>query len=498
MMECKFCHAPLEEGQTTCPACGMDNVAEEAEAVPAAGGEDVSVAGGTPVQETPAEAEEAPMEGAETPAEPAGTEVPPEKPKKKKTGLIAGIAVLAVIAIGLVLFFCLRGKSGMGTTDINAKESYTEDDITVAKASSKTIAQMDGKELTNSQLQVFYWMEYYNFLSNYGSVAYYFGLDTTCPLDQQASMTEGMTWEQFFLDGALASWAQFQSMCLDAEAAGFEMDADLRAELDQLKDSLSAQAESYGFASVDEMVQEDFGPDVTFEDYQNYMELYYTAYLYFNDLYSSWEPSQEELSDYYDNHTGTYAEEGLEKNEMPAAASVRHILITPEGGETGADGYPVYTDEAWAAAEEAAQAVYDQWLAGDLTEDAFADLAVQYSADGNASTGGLYEDVEPGQMVTEFNDWCFDTARACGDTGIVKTVYGYHIMYFVSASEDLYWASVVRSDYLNEKAEALVTGTLEAHPYEADFSAIVLGMPSNVSSSFVEQTEPTETAALTE
>ena len=41
-------------------------------------------------------------------------------------------------------------------------------------------------------------------------------------------------------------------------------------------------------------------------------------------------------------------------------------------------------------------------------------------------------------MVTEFNDWCFDAARQPGDTDIVETTYGYHIMYFVG--QDLpYW-----------------------------------------------------------
>ena len=34
-------------------------------------------------------------------------------------------------------------------------------------------------------------------------------------------------------------------------------------------------------------------------------------------------------------------------------------------------------------------------------------------------------------MVTEFNNWIFDDARKAGDVEIVKTSYGYHIMYFV-------------------------------------------------------------------
>ena len=37
-----------------------------------------------------------------------------------------------------------------------------------------------------------------------------------------------------------------------------------------------------------------------------------------------------------------------------------------------------------------------------------------------------------------FEDWCFADGRKAGDTGIVETTYGSHVMYYVG--EDLpYW-----------------------------------------------------------
>ena len=49
-----------------------------------------------------------------------------------------------------------------------------------------------------------------------------------------------------------------------------------------------------------------------------------------------------------------------------------------------------------------------------------------YSADtGSNTNGGLYTEVYQGQMVTEFNDWCFDESRQPGDTGIVYNEGGY-------------------------------------------------------------------------
>ena len=100
------------------------------------------------------------------------------------------------------------------------------------------------------------------------------------------------------------------------------------------------------------------------------------------------------------------------------SVSVRHILVD---------------------SEDKANEILQQYNNGEKTEDAFAALAVENSTDSNASSGGLYTGIYRGQMVSEFEDWCFDPARQAGDTGIVQTSYGYHVMYFVSTSENPYW-----------------------------------------------------------
>ena len=118
---------------------------------------------------------------------------------------------------------------------------------------------------------------------------------------------------------------------------------------------------------------------------------------------------------------------------------VRHILIKPEAVSEEDFDSDEECQAALTAADEAAaakaQEIYDQFLAGDATEESFAKLAEEYSEDGSASAGGLIEGIKKGDMVAEFNDWCFDTSRKAGDTGIVKTQYGYHIMYFVGYGE---------------------------------------------------------------
>lgn len=152
--------------------------------------------------------------------------------------------------------------------------------------------------------------------------------------------------------------------------------------------------------------------------------------------------------------------DGSSDNRFPLV-NVRHILVSFEGGSTDTSGTTTYSDEEKAAAKEQAEEILAQWQAGDATEDSFAALAVEKSSDpGSAESGGLYEEVYPGQMVTAFNDWCFDDSRKPGDTGIVESSYGYHIMYFSGDADityrDYMISEALRSTEVSEWYNALV------------------------------------------
>ena len=116
-------------------------------------------------------------------------------------------------------------------------------------------------------------------------------------------------------------------------------------------------------------------------------------------------------------------------DETPTA-SVRHILITPETDE-GADEP---TQEQLDAAQAEAQALLDQWAAGEATEESFAALAEANSDDsGSASDGGLISGISANSsLVTSFRDWAMDPDRQPGDTGLVESDYGWHVMYYVA------------------------------------------------------------------
>ena len=106
--------------------------------------------------------------------------------------------------------------------------------------------------------------------------------------------------------------------------------------------------------------------------------------------------------------------------------NVRHILVTVEDSSN---------EDSDKVAKEKAEALLKVWQTGEATEESFAELAKANSEDGSASNGGLIENIALGQMVTEFEQWCFAESRKPGDTGIVKTQYGYHVMYFSGRGE---------------------------------------------------------------
>ncbi|MEE1243258.1 peptidylprolyl isomerase [Frisingicoccus sp.] len=142
---------------------------------------------------------------------------------------------------------------------------------------------------------------------------------------------------------------------------------------------------------------------------------------------------------------------------------VRHILIPSDAETTDEmteEEIAAATEDAKAAALEKAESIYEEWQEGEATEDSFAALAEANSTDtGSSTNGGLYEAVTYGQMVDSFNDWIFDDERKAGDTDIVETEYGYHIMYFVGDNGAAWKLSIedtLRSQKMNEYVTALV------------------------------------------
>ena len=465
MKKCKFCNAELPDGSTVCPSCGKDNAAESGSKAAKPGSAALIIVGVlalvilaigaffTAKEGTTYAAEDgvvaASEEATEATAEEAteeATEAPTEAPTVPADG---------------------------NPDDVTCKGSYTAEDEAVVSAREKVVATAGEYELTLGQLQVYYWMEFRNFMSQYGTYASYFGLDVSQPLDTQmcSGLEEARTWQQFFLEGALNSWNNYRAMAAEADANGFELTEQQRAAIDNAAAELEEAATANGFESGIAMLHSSLGAGAELEDYVYFMELYYKANGYYAQIAQGFEPTDEQLDDYFEEHAEGYAASGITKDTK--LVNVRHILVYPEGADGTNLATQEFSEEAWAASEKKAQEILDQFLAGDKTEESFAALANEYSEDpGSNTNGGLYENVSEGEMVAAFNDWCFDAARQVGDTGIVKTNYGYHVMYF-SGSQTT-WQKYARNDYMVENATAAAKEIAAKLPMTVQYSDILL------------------------
>lgn len=134
----------------------------------------------------------------------------------------------------------------------------------------------------------------------------------------------------------------------------------------------------------------------------------------------------------------------------PMASNVRHILIS---FTDNASSSSKATDEQKKAAKASADKIYKEWQSGAKTEDSFAALAKEKSKDtGSAADGGLISGItSSANYVESFRNWATDSSRKVGDTGIVESEYGYHIMYY--SGSDYAWKSAIRSAKASEDFE---------------------------------------------
>ena len=537
-MKCKFCNEDLPERGDFCPICGMDQrkmLMEDAQMVD---GEPESIDLELTEDELIAQAlEYNPEETAEE--EPAAQEDVPgqitgEIRSAKRLALFTGcIAALAVLA--LVLFMGIRGGWDVSSwfdwqifreNTIAYKDSYTVSDKKLNNKKNTVVATLGDAQLTNGQLQIYYWSEVYDFLNENYYYLSYFGMDYTKPLsEQKCYYDKTVTWEQYFLQQALNSWQTNQSLYAAAKANNFQMPAEEQEMLANMASDLEKQAKENKYESADAMVQDSFGACCTVEDYVHYMEVYYYGYMYFASEYEKIDPTMEEIENYFTSNEAALKESGITK-DSGNSVDVRHILMlidnfkieeeeteqeTEQESKASADATEAtdpteateptnptepadpedtgdgetddaesdeeeseFTKEEWAACLAEAQRILELWKLNP-TEDYFAELANEHSddQDGKVTNGGLYEGItSETNFVKPFLDWCMNKDRQIGDCEIVQTEYGYHIMYF-SATEPL-WVATCRSELIAAEAQKIVKAACDQFTPEINYKKIVL------------------------
>lgn len=163
------------------------------------------------------------------------------------------------------------------------------------------------------------------------------------------------------------------------------------------------------------------------------------------------------------------------RDDTTMPVDVRHILYGFDAEATDKDAddkkQKAYADEACKKIKESKTPV-----------ETLIEICEKDSTDtGSKDNGGLYERVVNGQMVKPFQDWALDPARKEGDCEVVKTTYGYHVMYFVKAHNKPLWQLTIADALAGEKLDKEVKDAVATDAYTiAKDNKVVAGINDRV------------------
>jgi len=216
---------------------------------------------------------------------------------------------------------------------------------------------------------------------------------------------DGVTIREHMLDETLRTAKEYALLYNIAVAAGFSESAESAAQADAQIESLMMHAEH------DEQVfLEDY--HMTPAQMREAMRQLNVSAIFLTDYMERIVVSEEDIRAVYEADPDAFGNE----------VTVRHILI---GVNEDMD------EEEQEAARELAE---DLLVRIDVLGEDIGSLVAEYTDDvASIPTEGEYT-FGRGAMVAEFEEWAF--AAEVGDTGIVRTQFGYHIMQKIRTSFD--------------------------------------------------------------
>lgn len=326
-----------------------------------------------------------------------------------------------------------------------------------------------------AEFSYYYYNGYYSLVNTYGDYISQLGLDTSKPLDSQASMSGG-TWGDYFRESATSSMQQVTMLWSEAVKEGFELPEKDRASMEESIASIETTYKEAGYSSANKFLEANYGKGVTVELVSKLMERSYIANAYMTSKQASFEYTDSELAAYYtenendlDNFTyaayfvdgsvpettETETTEGEVTAETEAEATGSDVADTGETDAATSDGVDAADGadteaaavEAMAAAKAKAQALVDE------SSDFESFQANVEAAGGTASLS-----TQAGSNVTGvYADWLKDSARVPGDMTVSEDETGYYVVFFSLRNDNDYLTKNCR--HILIKAVASEDGT---------------------------------------
>lgn len=121
-----------------------------------------------------------------------------------------------------------------------------------------------------------------------------------------------------------------------------------------------------------------------------------------------------------------------------------YFAVDKNGLDQSASDYKDQLSQLYEDSCNKAENVQKEWQDAGTDEETFAQLA-----DENTSTedvqGGLYEQLMKNSLDSNVDKWCFDPSRKKGDSQIIYTDDGFHLVYFIG-QDDPSWKVEVRKE----------------------------------------------------
>ena len=355
---------------------------------------------------------------------------------------LASLMAAAMLVSGSALLTACK-SSGTGDATDATVELTAEGGSSTAAAPTPLPSMFEGTMTINGEsiTAAEYDFYYYNLYNNYAQYVSYGYVPTTAEGEFDLTAACGITgyedtpWGDYI---KIATQKQIQDsyiLAYNAEQAGVALTADSQSVIDSFLSNVDSYAASYNM-TADEYLTTLYGDAATKQSLEPVVNRYMLANQYMTSLSGSFTFTDDELQTYYTANADSYS-----NTDLPI---VRHILFM---APKGVDGYTDATEEEIADAKALAEAA----LAKITSYDTMVSVGAAALADGSASESTEYT-VDKGDMVTEFENWCYDAARKSGDTGIIQTEYGFHVMYFVGTEKD--WMADAKDSLSSDKMNA--------------------------------------------
>lgn len=390
--------------------------------------------------------------------------------------------------------------------------------ITRLIATNQVYAVVDGEKIKRVEFDYRYNEVLNSYYDQYGDMLTYLGADFTSDLSTQIYSGE-TTWEDFFQELAIETMIENKALAKAAEAEGYEYDVE--GEYEAYVEYMKAMASQYGYSTnnyvkmlygsyatlnnIAEFVKQDILAGVYYShistlkaptleeiqeiydnnkdtyDYVDYRVSTYTAKLGEEPTEAEIKKAMKEAKQKAEKAEQTVITDGIltEEAYRSSVASVLRDWLFDESRKAGdttviedADNHQYYAvafekrylDETPSVSfrlilseEVAGQDILDEWKLGPATEDSFGALAVKYSTDTTALSGGLYQAVTKNTISTILGEWLYDESRVKGETIAIEGSDGtQYVLYFLSHGEPEWTLSI-----LNDEVQNAMTAYLE-------------------------------------